>query len=232
MISLLLPSRGRPDQLVEMWHTAIETATDPDDIEMVVRVDNDDHSYDLLRSRGARGQVHWVQGRRDTMSALWNDSYDHAHGDIFMHCADDIRFRTPDWDLYVKTAFDRLPDRIAFVHGRDGVHDQNLGTHGFLSKEWVEIVGDFLPPYFTCDYADLWIDRVAEQIGRRIFIPEILTEHMHPAVGKGPLDQTHQDRLNRDTQDNNTQRWHNLQYIRNEWCEQLLGAIMHPGVAS
>lgn len=226
MISLILPSRGRPGQLLEMWHTAIETAVDPDSLEMVVRIDEDDDSYDELRSRGARKQIHWVVGERVKMSALWNDSYAAARGDdIFMHCADDIRFRTPAWDLHVETAFNRIDDRIGFVYGRDGGHDQNLGTHGFLSRQWIDTVGYFLPPYFSCDYADTWLNEVSEKIGRRVYVPEILTEHMHPSWGKGPIDQTHVDRFERDLADNNTALWHELAPVREEWVAKLRAVI-------
>lgn len=225
MISLLVPSRGRPDQLIEMWHTAIETADDVDDLEMIIRVDEDDHSYDFLRSRGARGQIRWVAGPRILMSDLWNETWKIARGDIFMHCADDIRFRSPGWDLRVKYQFDKIPDRIAFIHGRDGVHDESLGTHGFLSREWTDVVGTFLPPYFSCDYNDTWLDDVAREINRKIFDGEIFTEHMHPAVGKGPMDQTHLDRLDRDRQDNNTQLYRDLASIRAQWVTDLQAKI-------
>jgi hypothetical protein len=227
VISLLLPSRGRPQQLVELWHTVVATADDLDDIEMVVRVDDDDSSYDDLRSRGTRGQIHFIEGQRlNEMTVYWNDTWVKAHGDIFMHCADDIRFREPGWDLRVKLHVDQLPpDRIGMVYGRDGAHDMNLATHGFITREWTNVVGYFLPPYFSCDWADQWIFDVAGLIGRRVYDPLIFNEHMHPALGKGELDQTHRDRLERDVRDNNTQRWIDLQPEKQEWAAKLLAAI-------
>jgi hypothetical protein len=202
VISLLVPTRGRPDQLREMWHSAIDTAVDPDGLELVARVDSDDRSYDELRNHGSRGQVRWLDGPRVVLSEMWNEAYQHSHGEIVMHCADDIRFRTPAWDLHVNTAFDRQPDKVLFVYGRDGVHDQNLGTHGFLHRTWPETVGYFVPPYFSSDYNDLWLHQVAMRIGRLHYVPEIYTEHLHPAVNKGQLDQTHRERLERGRRDN------------------------------
>jgi hypothetical protein len=237
VISLLCPSRGRPEQLMAMWHSAYETAANPDDeIELVVRIDEDDRSYDKLRQQGARARsgvvagmprqiIRWVEGPRITMSALWNDAWHVAVGDVYMHCADDIRFREPGWDLRVAMHFDKLPDRIGFVYGRDGAHDQNLGTHGFLSREWTQVVGHFLPPYFSCDYADTWLNEVADVIGRRIYDPHIYTEHMHPALGKGEYDLTHQERHERDAADNNTQRYTSLAGKRVEWIMKLQAAM-------
>lgn len=209
MISLLVPSRGRPDQLLAMWHSVIDTATNIDDLELVIRIDDDDSSYDHLRRLGARGQWRWIVGPRlNEMTINWNEAWSQARGDIFMHCADDIRFRDSDWDLRVRHHVDQLPaDRIGMVYGRDGAHDINLATHGFITREWTNVVGYFLPPYFSCDWADQWLFDVAGLIGRRTYDPLIFNEHMHPALGKGELDQTHQDRLQRDHTDNNTQRW-------------------------
>lgn len=221
LISLLVPSRHRPGQLVDMWHSAIETAVDADEVELIVRLDEDDHSYDELRRRGTRGQVRWLQGPRTILSTMWNEAYELARGDILMHCADDIRFRTDTWDAYVITTFEKIPDKIAFVYGRDGGHDQALGTHGFIHRKWCETVGCFVPPHFSSDFNDTWLNEVAERLGRRIYIPEILTEHMHPAWGKGQLDQTYIDQLEQDHLDENTARWHATADQRLEWVQLL-----------
>jgi hypothetical protein len=226
VISLCLPSRGRPDQLREMWRGAVEMAADPSELELVVRVDDDDRGYDALRSSGSDARVSWVVGPRATMSSLWNDAAENSHGDILAHMGDDVRFRTPGWDRRVADAFASFPpDRIGLVYGCDGVHNERLATHAFLSREWVKVVGYMLPPYFSCDWADQWNFDVSGLIGRRIFLPDVLMEHMHPAVGKGPLDQTHRERLERDRNDNNTARWQSLQGRLREDAEILLEAM-------
>lgn len=227
MISLLVPSRYRPDQLLAMWHSAIETAVDVDALELIVRTDDDDPSYDFLKSRGAREQIRWITRPRDVLSKNWNECAALASGDILMHCADDIRFRTDAWDLHVTTAFDKVDDRLIFVHGRDGVHDANLGTHGFLHRRWMETVGYFVPPYFSSDFNDLWLTQVADMISRRVFLGEIMTEHLHPAVGKGPLDKCHQERLERGRQDNVDQLYLDMQPRRIEDAVKLRKAIDH-----
>lgn len=42
MISILLPSRGRPDNIVRLANSIFETASDPSEIEIIVRLDEDD----------------------------------------------------------------------------------------------------------------------------------------------------------------------------------------------
>lgn len=161
------------------------------DIEILAYIDDDDPSdYHPVN-------VTVVRGPRRNLSDCWNVLADHASGDILHMSSDDIRFRTPGWDEKVRESFELIPDRIALVHGRDGIHDVKLATHGFLHRRWVETVGYFTWPEFPCDYADTWIHEVADRIGRRVYMAAVLIEHLHPIVRKAEWDQTHQERLAR-----------------------------------
>ena len=46
---------------------------------------------------------------------------------------------------------------------------KNFLTHGFLHRNWVETVGYFVPPYFSSDFNDTWLNEVADMIGRKIY---------------------------------------------------------------
>lgn len=179
-----------------MWTSALETAHFKDKIEFVVYRDNDDTSeYEYPRNKTI-----W-EGERIVLSEMWNECAKKATGDILMHAGDDIVFKTQGWDTQVIEAFEQFPDKIAFVHGDDGFHGAAFGTHGFIHRNWMEAVGYFVPPYFSSDYNDTWLNDVANMIGRRVYIP-IVTEHMHWTFNKGPKDQTHLDRLERHQKDN------------------------------
>lgn len=224
MISILCPSRGRPDSLGEMVATAFATAERPAKVDIVLRLDADDprlHEYPNLSG------VTYLTGPRTLLSQCWNQAAEAARGDILMHAGDDIRFRTPGWDRAVTDAFP--PDRIAFVHGRDGIHDQALGTHGFVHRRWVEAVGYFVPPLFSSDFNDTWLNDVAERIGRRVFLPEVFTEHLHPSVGKAVWDVTHRERLERHAADDVEGLYAGTEHLRVRDAEALR-AVM--GVAA
>lgn len=200
LISVLCPTRNRPDSVRELIGTALETADGP--IEIIFYLDLDDPSADKVRAMLAGGDLRAVAGDRIVLSQCWNECAAVARGEILMQCGDDIRFRTPGWDSEVRAIFDRIPDRIALVHGRDGHQDHRLATHGFLHRRWVDTVGYFVPPIFASDYNDQWLTEVADMLGRRVYLPGVYTEHMHPAAGKGEWDRTHQERLVRHRRDN------------------------------
>lgn len=200
MISLLMPTRNRPHNLERISRSILDTAEDIKDIELIIYIDNDDHSYDeYLKKPLIMPTV--IRGDRIVLSEMWNKCYESASGDILMHLGDDIVFQTKNWDLTVKETFDDYPDHIVFVYGDDGSPGgKGFGTHGIIHRKWAETVGYFVPPYFSSDYNDTWLNHVAEIIGRKRYI-DILTEHMHPDLHKGDFDITHQERKERHNRD-------------------------------
>jgi hypothetical protein len=131
---------------------------------------------------------------------MWNRCFDICTGDILMHSGDDLRFRTEGWDTLVRDEFSRYADRILFAFGRDGYAAEDFGTHGFIHRNWVDVIGYFVPPYFSSDYNDVWLNDVAELVDRKKKLP-IYTEHLHPAAGKHHWDRTHRDRIIRGRKD-------------------------------
>lgn len=203
LISILTPTRGRPDSITRLIDSALDTALQSDAIEFIFYVDNDDpasgDAIERAASAGARTMM--IAGERIVLSEMWNTCARAAHADVMMHCGDDIIFRSDRWDEYVLGEFERYADGIVLVHGRDGYQDERLATHGFRHRNWMNAVGNFVPPYFSSDYNDTWVTEIADALGRRSYLPAIYTEHMHPVIGKGPLDITHQERLARHQRD-------------------------------
>lgn len=191
-ITICFPTRGRPDNVKRLVESVLTTTANPTQI--VVYMDEDDDSLPIV---GTLDAVSVIVGPRKTLSSCYNDCAEVAKGDILMFAGDDVVFRTKDWDVKVEEAFAVYEDRILFVHGDDGYWGDNLGTHGFLHRNWINAVGYFTPPYFACDFTDLWITDVANVLHRRTFLRDVLFEHMHPAFNKAEWDKTHNERLAR-----------------------------------
>lgn len=179
----------------------MDTAQQKETIEFIYRLDNDDEA-----SLGAKcirkNNVKVIIGPRVILSSMWNEAAMLATSNILFQAGDDLVHRTPGWDQIVIAAMNQFPDGIALVHGDDLVHGQSFGTHCFISRAWMNILGYFVPGYFVSDYADLWLNEIANQLGRRVFCPNLITEHCHPCVGKAVIDETHQERLNRHNESN------------------------------
>ena len=209
MISVLFPTRNRPNSVRRVIETAQETSQF--DNEFLAYVDEDDTSEQVPG-------VTYIQGPRIVLSQTFNELYKHANNNVIMFCSDDVAFRTNCWDLAVINSFPN--DGIAFVHGDDGVNGDKFGTHGFLRREWIDTVGYVLPPYFSADYADNWINALADSIGRRIYIPYMF-EHMHPSLGKAEVDQTFKETRERYALDRVAQKYDDLEAVRSADSDKL-----------
>ena len=200
LISVLCPSRGRPDMFTRMYESLIATATYPRSVEVWVRLDDDDETKPFYPS-SPEGPF-YACGERDLLSRCWNDAYGWSSGEILMHAGDDLTFNTPGWDVRVREEFAKIPDRIGLVFADDlSTNFPDLATHGFVHRRWVETVGYFLPPLFSSDWNDVWISEVAKQVGRFVPMPDVIIEHHHYTFGKAERDQTHADREERGAAD-------------------------------
>lgn len=208
--------------------TASEYAIRWGEIEIVWYVDGDDvESINTAQREIECGlPMKLVVGERIVLSECWNRCAAVASGDILGHMGDDIIFRTEDWDAMIESAFQEYEDRIVFVHGCDGIHDARLGTHGFLHRRWVDALGYFAPPYFAHDFNDTWFTEVADIIGRRKFLPDLLTEHMHPDVGKAEYDRTYREHAEAGMRDNVGALYESLRDVRIGDASKLRGVMV------
>ena len=202
MISVCVPSRIRPQNMSRLVESVYATSTTP--VEVLFRLDLDDEAsiVEAVRLGMTYPMVRHVAAERGVLSDLWNDAAAISTGEILMMCGDDIVFRTADWDKKVLDAFDQYPDRIALVYGNDLIQHERLATHPFIHRRWYEAVGYLVPNGFSCDWCDMWLNEVAIALGRRHYLPDVITEHMHPVMGKARLDESHRERIARGRRDN------------------------------
>lgn len=198
MISVLCPTRARPGNMRRLVESGLKTAHYPNSIEFIFYIDEDDQaSKDTADSLPCKNII----GPRIVLSQMWNACAAVAQGPLYMHCGDDIVFRSPDWDAIVNSQFEAWPDKILLVYGDDGYQHEAMATHGFYHQRWIDALGYLVPPYFSSDFNDQWNMEIARAVGRLIYEPVIVTEHMHPQAGKAQWDITHQERLARQAAD-------------------------------
>lgn len=216
MISVLIPTRKRPESLKQTIESARATATSR--VEFVCYVDNDDlETYEC--TKGFDVKIVW--GPRITLSDTWNACARHADGDIFLQGNDDIRFRTPGWDQMVEEAFAASDSKVLMVHGSDGSGvTKNFGPHPFVHRVWYETLGYFTPPHFSSDWGDTWINDLANALNCRRELPFTI-EHLHVLFGKAGFDQTTIDRLVRDRDDRISRLYAATLPLRNRDVEKL-----------
>src|SRR5881275_631971 len=109
--SLIVPTRGRPDQLRHFLDSVAATACHPERIEVVLVIDADD-AASLTVGHPALGIRRLVGPPGRTMGALNTAGYTASAGDYVMLLNDDVIVRTPGWDATALACFRRFPDPI------------------------------------------------------------------------------------------------------------------------
>lgn len=192
MISLLCPTRGRPLSVARLATSIRDTASGSIPVELICYVDDDDAPMKVAVN--TLPGIKFVVGPRMMLSEYWNELTKKARFDLIMLAADDMVFRTHGWDELVIDIFAGYPDRILLVHGDDlGPNGKSFATLPIVSRRWIETIGYFTPPGFPGDFADTWLNDVADMIGRKVLAPFVV-EHMHHIWRKAQYDQTYKEK--------------------------------------
>jgi glycosyltransferase involved in cell wall biosynthesis len=195
-ISIIVPTRNRPQNVQNICKSVADTASGFYDIELVFYVDRDDaNTIALFKDPDAAKKLNVsanvVVGDRVNLGQTYNKAYAKATGDIIMYAADDVYFGTKSWDFLVVDEFKHFKDQICLVFGYDGIQPKGaLATHGFISRKSIDFLGYVHPGEFGYNYADMWMTELYRQIGRLRYIP-IYTEHRHWGAGKAVYDDTY-----------------------------------------
>ena len=96
VISLLLPTRGRPNLVYRLFQSISKKTSLLDRIEVVLYIDEDDVESHALDSPDFH--VVRIIGPKMTMGGYNSTCLEKAQGDILMIVNDDMVFGTPGWD--------------------------------------------------------------------------------------------------------------------------------------
>lgn len=185
-ISLLHATRGRPGKA---WKTRMEwlrLAENPDAIEHIFGIDADDISSAMLTvarccvSRANAGPV-----------GAWNECAKNAKGQVLVQLSDDFE-AFQGWDTAILRVIGDA-SQPAVLAVSDGNRKDDLLCMAILTRARYEQQGYLFHPEFFSMFSDNWFSYCAFRDGVVIDARDRITfEHMHPAFGKGEMDETYQ----------------------------------------
>ena len=191
MISILLGSRGRPEQFRRMVESFLSNMKNPSVVEFVVYLDDDDpslNSYldiadDYMQVRAL------VKPRAETMSSMTNECFKISRGQILMMGADDLECKAKNWDEQVRNVFSLYNDEIVLVYCSDGHWGSAFSSHPFTSRKAAEILGEVCDGRYHHAYADRAVWDMYSHLGRTYYLP-IEIRHNHHNYNERPFDDT------------------------------------------
>lgn len=202
MISLLCPTRGRPDQFKRMCESAQTTATTSIS---VYAVSNGDDDYVGRAPVDCPTSYLW---NKLALSAL----RDTRNLKLFMLAADDTIFSTPGWDKALIDHYNSLENKI-HVYALQDSRDPDGTPHPIVTREYIDAMGYFVPPIFLHWFVDSWTVDIARHNNCFTHMRDFLLVHDKPS-DRGEGDETH-NRIRR-------MGWHDRDQYVNKTCKHFL----------
>ena len=190
-ISILCPTRGRPDRFREMAKSAYRKGDGR--FEILAWVDEDDPTRSAYSVDEFQSASLFVGPAGKRISYGWNRMAKYAIGDWFMMGNDDLIFATPHWDtILLKHLNAAWSDRmfVAWVDDMTGKAPKRC-CFPVVSRQWRKALGYFVPECFNFLWHDTWVWDVGRRCNRLLYLPDIQIEHRHFTRGKAKRDRTY-----------------------------------------
>lgn len=178
-----------------MARSAVTTADGQVFIVLLVDPDDPDLAqYEAINEPGVRVVVLAERVRfTGSLNIAAREAWDNAT--ILGAFGDDVIFRTPGWDRIVEETL-ATP---GIAYGDDLIHGQNHPSAIFMSSEIAKALGWLALPAVWHTWADDAWKRLGQETGLLRYMPEVIVEHMHPAVGKAEDDETYRSAYSTET---------------------------------
>jgi len=224
MISLLMPTRGRP-ALVRRFLDSVAIHTNRlDDVELVMYVDEDDvESHGLEHDSVVTKRI---VGPIATMGEYNTSCLRQATGSIIVLVNDDVVIRTPHWDERIRAVDRDYPDGVYLAYPNDLFKRQRAAVFPVLSRRTCATLVDPYPREYRGALIDYHLLDIFKRLQKRgsdriRYMNDVVFEHMHYRTGKAPSDDTY--RLRRRWDDD--RMFLALRDVRQQAAERLAAAI-------
>lgn len=157
--------------------------------DFMLAYDDDDESYDP-RNFPAAMISRMTAARVIPALNMRAMQYCDAYSSI-MHFGDDQWIRTKDWDKMMLDKMDAIGGQ-GVLYPDDLLQREHLATAACISSEIIKALGYFGLPCVKHMYAEgAWM-MVGRAIGKLVYMPNIIIEHMHYQNGKAVMDAQYQ----------------------------------------
>lgn len=189
-LAVIVPSRGRPQNVARLLKACYDTAITH--ARIFVEFDADDPlaaAYDDLDILPWADFTVNESGLR--LVGILNETAlaCATHYDAVGFVGDDVVPRTAGWDAAVLGALTDLGSGIVYCN--DLLQGEKLPTAVFMTSDIVRTLGWMAPPTLEHLYVDNAWKLLGEGMGRLRYLPHVVLEHMHPAAGKAAIDDTY-----------------------------------------
>lgn len=202
-ISILTPTRNRPQLVRRMIESFKENTVDLTSVELLFFVDSDDPQVEtiekIFNDGYTQGFVRYIIDEPCSRGKAWNRLAEIAYGDNLYMGNDDLVCKTKGWEESFLRWTLTFNDALYLLWADDGINGRKHAAFPMVSRKWYETLGYFVPEQFLTVYPDTWLYYIAKMIGRASFVPAVMIRHLHFTQNKNLYDDTY-DRARKDGQ--------------------------------
>lgn len=187
MISIIHPSRGRPEKSFKTYSKWSDSAQYPDGVKWLCSLDWDDDISAYVDAYGSPRMSPIQSKNRSCVDAI-NNAAKHwrCDGDIFVVVSDDTDcFK--GWDTAILKELEGKEDYL--LKTKDGIQDY-IVTMTVMDRKYYDRDGYIYHPDFKHQFADTYLTCVADIRGRLIY-SDLVFPHNHYSVLKETPDALH-----------------------------------------
>lgn len=197
LISLLLPTRARPDSALRFLESVATRTTAVGSVEVIMYIDDDDVGSHYLDHPAVR--VIRVIGPRMSMGAYNSKCYSVSKGEIIILVNDDVIIRSQGWDETIRAVNAAAPDGVYLAYGNDLFKGERLSGFPILSRRTCELLVEPFPIAYKGAFIDVHLLDMFRRlqhfgVDRIYYLNDVVFEHLHYRTGKSAFDETYRNR--------------------------------------
>jgi hypothetical protein len=176
-----LPSRNRPDKLLQRVKEYVELAEDISLLHVMITLDSDDMSNDISKLTEISPNISVHIGESTCkIHAINRDMEKAINYDIILLASDDMVPVKKGYDTVIyKKMMEHYPDTDGALWFNDGYQDR-INTLVIIGKKYYDRFGFIYNPIYKSVYCDNEFTDVAKKLNKITYFEEVIIRHEHP----------------------------------------------------
>jgi hypothetical protein len=185
VILIKFPSRQRPERFFTALDACIDNIQDKENYFISATLDSDDETVNneefISRVRTRRNVgIEW--GLSESKVDAINRSMPNIHWDILVVLSDDQFFNIFGWDTLVRTEMNNhFPNGDGYLHFKEKDSREYLCVQTICDRRYYERFNYVYHPEYKSLFCDNHQMKVAQMLGKYVYIPYELMIHKNPA---------------------------------------------------
>jgi hypothetical protein len=186
-ILLKFPVRGRVEKFIDVLNKYEETCNNPDNIQLIVSLDNDDTEYkidDITRICSVFRNTNVFRGPSKGKINACNRDMEHMDKDvsIIVLASDDMYPQVHGWDdILIAEMNQFFPDTDGILFHNDGYIGKQLNCMCILGRRYFERFNYIYHPSYISLFCDNEFMDVGYILGKQVYFDLCLFKHEHYA---------------------------------------------------